>query len=232
MNRTDRLYAMTEQLRAAGPAGRTAAWLAARYEVSTRTVKRDVTALQEAGLPIWGTGGPGGGYVLDERASLPPLTFTAGEAVAVATALASRPVLPFGPEGRSALDKVLAALPTERRAEVEALADRVWIRTPADTARTPASRTIDEAVRSGCVVVLDYVDGDGVTTTRRAVEPLAYALNRDQWYLLAWCRRRRAGRWFRVDRIQRAVLTTESFEARSLRDVFGEPPGDVGPVPI
>jgi hypothetical protein len=150
MNRTDRLYAIAEQLRAAGPRGRTAGWLAARFEVSIRTVKRDVTALQEAGVPVWGAGGPGGGYVLDGRAALPPLTFTAGEAVAMATALAvAQPGLPFGPDGRSALAKVLAALPDERRDEVGALADRVWINAAADPARGAAGRTVDEGLRTG-----------------------------------------------------------------------------------
>jgi len=51
MNRTDRLYAIVEELRTAGPGGRTAAWLARRFEVSTRTVKRDLSSLQQAGVP-------------------------------------------------------------------------------------------------------------------------------------------------------------------------------------
>jgi predicted DNA-binding transcriptional regulator YafY len=126
----------------------------------------------------------------------------------------------------------VAALPADRRAEVSALAERVWIRSPGGPARPPASRTIDEAVRTARVVVLDYVDRDGVSTVRRPVEPVAYALSGDRWYLLAWCRRRRAGRWFRMDRISRATLTTEAFAPRSVRDVFGEPPDDVGPVSI
>jgi predicted DNA-binding transcriptional regulator YafY len=59
VNRTDRLYALVEELRAAGDRGRTAAWLAERFEVATRTIKRDVAGLQQAGVPIWAQGGPG-----------------------------------------------------------------------------------------------------------------------------------------------------------------------------
>ena len=63
MNRTDRLYALVEELRAVSPRPRSARWLAARFEVSSRTVERDIAALQEAGVPIWAEPGRTGGYV-------------------------------------------------------------------------------------------------------------------------------------------------------------------------
>src|SRR5690606_4185659 len=110
-------------------------------------------------------------------------------------------------EGTSALAKVLAALPDDRRREVGELAERVWVRAPAAPAEGAAAavrRAVDEALRTSRVVVIDYVDGDGASTTRRPIEPLGYARTRGTWYVMAWCRRRRAGRWFRVERIQRA----------------------------
>ena len=243
MNRTDRLYAIAEELRRAGPAGRTSAALAERFEVATRTVKRDVLALQEAGMPIWSTAGPGGGYVLDESASLPPLTFSAREAIAISVALAMGRALPFAPDGRSALTKLLTAMRPEDRAAAEALGGRIWTRTrpdgrdPGDRSgpmrsdlRPPAARVVDEAIRDQVVVVIDYTDASGEVTERRPVEPQIYALNGDQWFLLAWCRRRRAGRWFRLDRIDRAVLTTERTTPRDLVEVFGEAPDDAAPL--
>jgi predicted DNA-binding transcriptional regulator YafY len=229
MNRTDRLYAIVEELRGAGPTGRTAAWLADRFEVSARTIKRDVSALQQSGVPIWATSGPGGGYAVDAAGALPPLSFTPSEATAIAVALAVQPGLPFGPDGRSALTKVLGAMTPERRAEAEALAGTVWIRR-SEPDRTPVARTLDEAVRRRVVVVIDYVDANGEATERRPVEPLAFAQVEARWYLLAWCRRRRDGRWFRLDRVTAAWPTTERFAERDVATLYGEPPPDAGPV--
>jgi predicted DNA-binding transcriptional regulator YafY len=229
MNRTDRLYAIVEELRTAGPGGRTAAWLARRFEVSTRTVKRDVSSLQQAGVPIWATGGPGGGYAIDPSGALPPLTFTPGEATAIAVALAAQPGLPFGVDGRSALTKVLGAMSAEGRDEAEALAATVWVRSPAPD-RSPVARALDEAVRRRVVVVIDYVDAQGHATSKRPVEPLAFAQTEGRWYLLAWCRRRRDGRWFRLDRITGAWPTTEHFAERDVATLYGDPPADASAV--
>jgi len=232
MNRTDRLYAIVEELRAAAGRGRTAAQLATRFEVTERTIKRDVSALQQSGVPIWATSGPGGGYGLDAAATLPPLTFTVGEATAVAIALATQPGLPFRPDGQSALTKLMAAMTPEGRASASELASRVWLRADGDAARNAVSRAIEESLRHQRVVVLDYVDRGGTRTEKRPVEPMAFAQSRGSWYLLAWCRRRRAGRWFRLDRISGAWPTTEEFVARDVIEVFGEPPDNVAPVPL
>ncbi len=87
MNRTDRLYALVEELRACAPRRLAARELAARYEVSVRTIERDIGALQQAGVPIFADVGRGGGYTLDKSRTLPPLNFTPAEAVAVAITL-------------------------------------------------------------------------------------------------------------------------------------------------
>ena len=87
MNRLDRLYALVEELRAAGSLGRSAPRLAERFEVSVRTIERDILALQEAGVPVSAQLGRRGGYVLDRSMTLPPLNFTPAEAVAMAVGL-------------------------------------------------------------------------------------------------------------------------------------------------
>jgi predicted DNA-binding transcriptional regulator YafY len=110
MNRTDRLYALVEDLRATAPRARGARRLAERFEVSVRTIQRDILALQEAGVPIWATPDPGGGYTIDPGHTLPPLNFTASEAAAIALALARSGPMPFDGAARTALHKLVAAM--------------------------------------------------------------------------------------------------------------------------
>ncbi len=62
MDRTDRLYAIVEELRAVAPQPRSARWLAERFEVSTRTIERDASALQQSGVAIYAEPGRRGGY--------------------------------------------------------------------------------------------------------------------------------------------------------------------------
>lgn len=95
MNRTDRLYVLVEELRVVAPRPRSGRWSADRFEVSVRTVERDISALQQAGTPIWAEPGPAGGYCLDPLRTLPPVNFTAPEAVAMAVALQSLAGAPF-----------------------------------------------------------------------------------------------------------------------------------------
>jgi predicted DNA-binding transcriptional regulator YafY len=230
VNRTERLYAIAEALRAAGDDGRTSEWLATRFEVSTRTIKRDVTALQEAGRPIAGLGGRGGGYRIDPAVTLPPIAFTPAEAIAIATLMSVQGDAPYVTEGRRALAKVLDAMVPGGRSGATTLADRVWTRASEHVRPSKAVRVVEEAVARQVVVVLDYVDGDGVASERRPVEPLGFANTRGSWYLMAWCRRRRAGRWFRLDRIRRADLTTQPAPPRDLTEVFGPLPADAHPI--
>ncbi|MCB7134992.1 helix-turn-helix transcriptional regulator [Cellulosimicrobium marinum] len=126
MNRTQRLEALAGELRRAGRTGTTGTRLAAALHVSARTIKRDVAALQENGLAIRAQAGPGGGYVLDPSAPLPPVRFTPAQAVAVAVALAA---LPTGSavdgDAHSARGKVWDALGASDRHRVATLAARV-----------------------------------------------------------------------------------------------------------
>ena len=223
MNRTDRLYALVEELRAVAPRARTARQLAERFEVSARTIERDLSALQQSGVPIWSTPGPGGGYTLDPSMTLPPLNFTADEATAIAVALAVSGPIPFADAARVALRKVVAAMSEAGREGARDLADRIrLLQRTGELARTPVVRAVETAVLRRQVLELDYVDRDGNRTAARLVEPFGFSGGGDYWYLMGWCRLRDGGRSFRLDRIQAARVTDEPAPPRTIHEVAGE----------
>ncbi|MFD3684732.1 helix-turn-helix transcriptional regulator [Nocardiopsis sp. NPDC058631] len=208
MNRTERLYALREELRRAGPAGRTAERLAEIFEVSVRTIKRDISALQHGGFPVWARPGPGGGYVVDDAATLPPVNFTDAEVSGLAAAVAAHRGQPFDSHARAALVKALSVMDANARERATALNNRVWIDrtdTPGD-ART--RHTIEQACHEQRVLVVHYRDRHGRQTVRR-IDPVLLARTQGHWYLIGHCRTREAIRWLRLDRVTAAHLTTE-----------------------
>src|SRR2546423_6749754 len=124
MSRTDRLDPLVEELRAVAPRPRSARWLADRFEVPSRTVERDIGALQQAGVPIYAETGRTGGYVLDKAHSLPPVNVTPAEAVAIAVALEKLHGTPFHEAARSALREGGAGLPSARAGAAPGLGRR------------------------------------------------------------------------------------------------------------
>lgn len=207
MNRTDRLYAIVEELRASAPGSRTARELADLYEVSTRTIERDVLALQEAGVPIRGAAGRRGGYSIDPARTLPPVNFTPAEALAITVALTGD-AGPFAAAGRSAGNKVLAAMSNDDVAATRAMAERVRrYRRPRQGGQPPqVPVTVQRAIAEQLVVAIDYLDRNSAPS-RREVEPVGVIALDDDWYLVGWCRLRNDARTFRLDRIHGAELT-------------------------
>lgn len=226
MNRTDRLYALVEEMRARAPRLVRAADVARRFEVSTRTIERDLLALQAAGVPIWAQPGPGGGYALNVDTTLPPLNLTPAEAVAIATALAVTRAMPFAEAGQSALTKLTGVMAASPRAAASRLISHIRvIQGPGgvDGADTPL---LQKALLDGVAVDLTYRDAQGCTTSRR-VEPHGIVGTRNGWYLVAWCRLRQAARAFRLDRIEAARLTAEPITPRSLDAMLPDFPFEV-----
>jgi predicted DNA-binding transcriptional regulator YafY len=215
VNRTDRLYALVEELRSRAPRLMRAAEAAARFEVSTRTIERDLLALQEAGVPIWAQPGPGGGYGLDADTTLPPLNLTPAEAAALATALAATRAMPFAEAGRSALQKLTGAMSASPRNAASKLVSQIRVVQGPDGGRDRISDVIQRALIDPVAVELTYQDVEN-RQTERTVEPAGIVGTQHGWYLVAWCRLREAPRAFRLDRIVTAELTTDSIAPRSL----------------
>jgi predicted DNA-binding transcriptional regulator YafY len=204
MNRVDRLYALVEELRAARQRGRTAQQLAEHFEVSVRTIERDLSALGQAGVPLATKQGRGGGYSLDRSMSLPPLNFTAREAAAVAVALSRGEHVLFKRDARTALQKIVAAMPGPALEEARATAEKVRLLVqPVPDLDAEVAETIWRAVRENQVLRIRYLDVGGVETTRD-VEPQHVVVGPNGSYLTAWCDLRKDDRVFRMDRITQA----------------------------
>jgi predicted DNA-binding transcriptional regulator YafY len=220
MNRTDRLYAMVEELRARAPRPVSVATLAARFEVSTRTIERDLQALLEAGVPIWSERGRNGGYTLDPTVTLPPLNLTPAEAVAVSIALASLGPNPFADAGRSARQKLVAAMSAAGAEQALSLTERLRVAPTESGVDDALFKMLRTAVEDEQVIAIEYVDGHGAETSRE-VEAHGFYVGDGVWGLVGWCRLRNDGRVFRLDRIRNARLTGENNVERDFDNVLG-----------
>jgi predicted DNA-binding transcriptional regulator YafY len=229
VNRIERLHALAESLRRAGTRGLTAQRLAEEFEVTTRTIKRDLAALEAGGLPVWGRAGPGGGYGLAETSSLPPVNFTAAQALALNAAMAAAAQAPFSDSARAAARKVLDVLdPVSRRRATE-LSQRVWVNVQPSAPRALMS-VLEQALFDQVTVNLSYTDAQG-RSTRREVEPMIFALTDGRWLLVAWCRLRDDVRWFDLSRMGRATATRRPCTGHDVTEI-GTPPDQAHPVNI
>jgi predicted DNA-binding transcriptional regulator YafY len=229
MNRTERLHSLTESLRRAGARGRTAQQLADEFEVTSRTIKRDLAALEAGGLPIWGRSGPGGGYGLAERSSLPPVNFTAAQALALGAAVAATTQAPFSASARAAARKVLDVLDPVARRQASDLSNRVWVNVGPSPPRRVMS-ALEQALVDQVTVNLRYTDAHG-KASHREVEPMIFALTGGRWRLVAWCRLREDIRWFDLSRIRTAATTRHPCRGHHVSEI-GTPPEPARPVDI
>ncbi|MWV51466.1 HTH domain-containing protein (plasmid) [Rathayibacter sp. VKM Ac-2803] len=222
MNRTDRLYALREELRRAGARGRTADQLAALFEVSARTIKRDVSTLQAGGFPVWARPGRLGGYVVDEAATLPPINLTATEVSGLAAALAASERGPFHAAAEAALVKVLSVMEPGARSRATALAQRVWVDRAEGLEISPGVwRAVERSLAEGRVLRISSVHSAGARETR--LDPIVLARTRGEWYLVGRDRAEQTIRWWPVSRIVSAGVLSEAAESIPV-ETIGTPP--------
>lgn len=218
MNRTDRLVAMVLYLQ--GRRVVRACELAEHFEVTERTIYRDISALSEAGVPIAGEAGVG--YTLMKGYHLPPVMFTAEEASSlfVGGELVKQFTDPsLHAPMTTALDKLRAVLPRDHQDHVDRLVRGTVVMGRGfgpnqDPAGQPMLLPVQQGVVQRRVLRLAYRGGAREDETHRDVEPLGVVFYGGSWYLVAWCRLRADLRHFRIDRIKRLELRPERFEAR------------------
>jgi len=212
MRRAERLYALVDLLRGARRP-LSAARLSEEFEVSKRTIERDVQSLQLAGVPIYADYGATGGYSILREHSLPPLNLTVPESLAVLAGLGLLENSPYGAAARRARAKVLAISREDQLAPVdEALASMFVIDSPSPS--EAAVSLIPEAIAARRVVRLEYASEDGEAHTTRDVEAMGLLRGGDSWMFVGWCRLRQGIRGFHLDRIRHLEMTGEVFSER------------------
>lgn len=216
--RADRLVAVLLLLQQRSQV--TAREVAVELEVSERTARRDLEALGMAGIPVYSQAGRGGGWRLVGGARTDLSGLTAAEARAlflVAGPAAGAPAV------RSALRKLVRALPEPFRVQAEAAASSVhvdaagWGRADADL--PPFLDPIQQAAIDGVQVELGYVDRGGRATTR-VVHPWGVVSKGASWYLVAGTERGR--RLFRIDRVTSATATADPADRPDGFDLAAE----------
>jgi predicted DNA-binding transcriptional regulator YafY len=201
--------------------GITARQLGGRLGVTERAARRYVAILREAGLPIESVSGPYGGYQVGRGLRLPPLTFTAAEAMGLVMAVleghrdAADPADLVG----SALAKIVRVLPEPvagpvrafRAAAAPASSDGSRV-SPELTGRLIESCTAARRLRLVYRTAADHV---------MEVDPWAVVLRHSRWYLLCWSHTRAARRVLRVDRIVTAEALPDTFTPPMGLDALG-----------
>ena len=217
MKRTARLFAIAEALRARRT-GVTAEALAERFDVSVRTIYRDLDGLREASLPLIAERGRGGGYALDRAYALPPVNFDAREAAVLVTAgrlVSELRMLPFSSTLASALDKVRAALPARAQRDLDELgAGLSFVGVPAHTAPEPVRRAVEEAWFLRRDLSIRYAGAKG--ETQRTVRIQSVVMERTETLLNCLDLEKNEARQFRLHLILSAKLVaSEASGARS-----------------
>ncbi len=213
-NRLSRLTAILIQLQTKRIV--TASELASKFDVSKRTIYRDIKALEQSGVPVLTEEGKG--YTLMDGYKVPPVMFTENQANALI--LAEQLVLKnkdasFVKDYSEAIDKIKSILRYTIKDKVNLLANRTQFNQVINQERNSNNLSdLQNALTNYNLVKIQYVNKEEIITDR-LIEPFAL-LNSENWYLIAWCRLRTEFRFFRLDRIQKMKILSENFEPQNL----------------
>lgn len=215
VSRVTRLSAITTQLQSKRML--TAKEIADKYQISIRTVYRDIQTLKQAGIPIITEEGKG--YSIAEGYRVPPVMFTEQETMALITAgklIKKNKDQSLIDNYENALLKIMSILRLNQKDKTELIASRLEVRNNPKGEKTSNYLVqIQSTIANTEVIKIDYVALDGKATQRK-VEPFALYTTQGNWLLIAFCQKRNDFRAFRLDCIQELRLTGEYFEAQKM----------------
>jgi predicted DNA-binding transcriptional regulator YafY len=216
MNRIDRVSAILIQLQSRKVVK--AADIAERFNISLRTVYRDVKTLEEAGIPIIGEAGVG--YSIMDGYRLPPVMFTKEEATAFLTAEKFVEKLTDAStmaQYSSAMYKIKAILRSSEKNLLEDIDSKIEVlrsRSHQMVDNKDHIQTILNGIAQRKVLNIAYFAQHSQENTKRDIEPVGIFFKDSYWHLIAYCRLRADYRDFRVDRINALTITDTVFHTK------------------
>lgn len=196
--------------------------LADKFQVSIRTIYRDIKSLEKAGVPIYSEAGYG--YSLAGGYRLPPTLFSKDEALsfAVAEKLMHQYLdKELSRQFSNALSKMKSVLRTSDKESIQTIEDQVLLKSNRKlfNQEVPtALSTLFSSIAQKLQVTIKYQKADSHKAEERTVEPVGVFQENGYWYFMAYCHLRKEVRQFRLDRIKTIWITTEPFQQK-LKDL-------------
>jgi predicted DNA-binding transcriptional regulator YafY len=197
--------------------------LADRFEVSPRTIYRDIDTINMAGVPVFSVPGVGGGFEIMKKFKMDKKVFSTAELSAIMMGLSNLSTMIRGDELVNALTKVKSLIPADRAKDIEFKANQIYI----DLCPWIGNENIQSyleiiktALQESKLLSFDYADRYGNKTTRTA-EPYQLVLKSNHWYLHGYCHKRNEFRLFKLSRtsnlhIQEAFFTPREHQKPQL----------------
>lgn len=191
----------------------TAPYLADKFEVSRRTILRDLDDICLAGIPVVTTQGPGGGISIAEGFRLDKSVLTFSELQSILTGLKSLEVI----EKPSNIERLMQKLSLNEDTVVS-LRDSIVIDLASNYKNSLSDKIalIKDAIGSKRLIEFDYYYSKG--TTRRIIEPYLITFRWSGWYVFGFCTKRQDFRAFKLNRLWALAVTGEIFTAREIPD--------------
>ncbi|MCB6570044.1 YafY family transcriptional regulator [Eubacterium limosum] len=190
--------------------------LADMFEVSPRTIYRDVDAINMAGIPVRSTSGVGGGFEIMPEYKVDKKVFSADDLSALLMGLSSLSGMVRGDELVHALAKVRSFIPADRAKDIELKANQINIDLSLWTGNGNIQSNLEiikAAMQESRLLTFEYIAHHGNKTARTA-EPYQLVLKSSHWYLQGYCHKREAYRLFRLSRMSNLQMQEETFTPR------------------
>ncbi|EID5120960.1 YafY family transcriptional regulator [Listeria innocua] len=193
--------------------------LADRFEVSLRTIYRDIDAIDLAGVPIRSTPGVGGGFEIMPAYKMDSKVFSTADLSAILMGLSSLSNMVRGDELINALAKIKSFIPADRAKEIELKANQIYIDLSQWTGNNniqPHVEIIKVALQENKLLTFEYIAHQGNKTVR-IVEPYQLVMKSSHWYLYGYCQNRNDFRLFRLSRMSGLQILEDTFTLRDFQ---------------